>query len=307
VYSFPASCGGVVHLADKFIGITIYVGGHNYMRLGNTAKSIFEGYWQRYSTDRRRFSENLKTFTEKSEDRIAIAIYQIYKWLVVLPVLITSTLICGTFATLIAWLFSPRAGSYCGVLWSRINCFFTPMTVNVIGAENIEPGTSYVVTSNHQSHYDIYVLYGWLGVDFKWVMKKELEKVPVLGFACKVLGHIYIDRSDTKKAVESINAAKTKIVNGTSVLFFPEGTRSPDGEITPFKKGAFKFAIDLGIPILPVTINGTKKVLPKGSLDLMPGGATMIIHKPISVKDYHEKNMNELMDKTRMIINTSLD
>ena len=94
---------------------------------------------------------------------------------------------------------------------------------------------------------------------------------------------------------------------GTSVLFFPEGTRSGDGEIQPFKKGAFKFAIDLGIPILPVTINGTRKVLPKGSLDLMPGGATMIIHKPISVKGYHEENMNELMDKTRMIINTSLD
>ena len=277
------------------------------MRLGNTAKGFFEEYWQRYSSDGRRFSDNLKSLVDKSEDRIAHSIYHLYKWLVVVPVLITTTLILGILAILIAWLFSPRAGSFCGVLWSRINSFFTPMTVTVIGAENIEPGTSYVVTSNHQSHYDIYVLYGWLGVDFKWVMKKELEKVPVLGFACKVLGHIYIDRSDTKKAVESINAAKTKIVNGTSVLFFPEGTRSPDGKITPFKKGAFKFAIDLGIPILPVTINGTKKVLPKGSLDLMPGHATMIIHKPISVRGYHEENMNDLMDKTKMIINASLE
>ena len=277
------------------------------MRSGNVNKDFLEEYLQRYSDDRRRFSNSLKLFVEKSEDWINRTIYQFYKWLFIVPLLITTTLLCGISAIIVALLFSKRAGSFCGVIWARINSFFTPMTVNVVGAENIEPGTSYVITSNHQSHYDIFVLYGWLGVDFKWVMKKELEKVPVLGLACKVLGHIYIDRSHTKSAVETINAAKTKIVNGTSVIFFPEGTRSGDGKIQPFKKGAFKFAIDLGIPILPVTINGTRKVLPKGSLDLMPGGATMIIHKPISVKDYNEENMNELMDKTRMIINTSLD
>ena len=144
-------------------------------------------------------------------------------------------------------------------------------------------------------------------MDFKWVMKKELEQVPVLGLACKVLGHIYIDRSDTKSAVETINAARTKIVNGTCVLFFPEGTRSGDGKIRPFKKGAFKMAMDLGIPVLPVTINGTRNILPKGSLDLTPGGATLTIHKPLPVKGYHEENLTELMDRTRMIINGSLD
>ena len=277
------------------------------MRLTNTARELFAEYWQRYSTDRQRFSSKLKSFAERSESWITHTSYQPYKWLVVAPVLILTTLICGILAIVASLLFTPRAGKIFAIFWARTNSFFTPMNVNVVGAENIEPGTSYVITSNHQSHYDIYVLYGWLGIDFKWVMKKELEKVPVLGFACKVLGHIYIDRADTKSAVETINAAKTKIVDGTSVLFFPEGTRSSDGKIQSFKKGAFKFALDLGIPILPITINGTRKVLPKGSLDLMPGGATMIIHEPISVKDYHEENMNELMDRTRMIINTSLD
>jgi 1-acyl-sn-glycerol-3-phosphate acyltransferase len=277
------------------------------MGLENEAKEFYEKYHQRYLDNRQRFSTSFNKTLAENKDWIARASYQPYKWLFILPLLIITTLICGILAIIIALLFSKRAGSFCGVIWARINSFFTPMTVNVIGAENIEPGTSYVITSNHQSQYDIYVLYGWLGVDFKWVMKKELEKVPVLGFACKVLGHIYIDRSQTKSAVETINAAKTKIVNGTSVLFFPEGTRSGNGEIQPFKKGAFKFAIDLGIPILPVTINGTAKVLTKGSLDLMPGGATMIIHKPISIKDYHEENINELMDTTRMIINASLD
>ena len=95
--------------------------------------------------------------------------------------------------------------------------------------------------------------------------------------------------------------------NGTCVLFFPEGTRSSDGEMRQFKKGAFKFAIDFGKPILPVTINGSRNILPKGSLDLMPGGVTMTIHKPISVNGYNEENMNILMDRTKMVIGASLD
>lgn len=273
----------------------------------NVSREVFEEYWQRYANDRQRIANKLKSFIEESEGRITRLSYLPYKWLVVVPLLITTTLILGIIAITLAFLFTPRVAGFMGVLWSRINSFFTPMRVTVIGAENIEPGTSYVVTSNHQSMYDIYVLYGWLNVDFKWVMKKELEKIPVLGFACKVLGHIYIDRSDSKSAVETIKAAKSKIVNGTSVLFFPEGTRSKDGQLGPFKKGAFKMALDLGIPILPITIKGTRKILPKGSLDLMPGTATMIIHKPISLDGYHEENMNELMDKTKMIINSALE
>jgi 1-acyl-sn-glycerol-3-phosphate acyltransferase len=276
------------------------------MGLGD-AKELFEAYRQRYLQDSRRFSNNVKSFVEKSQDRVARASYQPYKWIFMVPLLIVTTLICGILAIVASLVLTPRRGGIFGVIWARINSFFTPMTVNVIGAENIDPGVSYVVTANHQSQYDIYVLYGWLGMDFRWVMKKELESVPVLGLACRILGHIYIDRSDTKSAVDTINDAKTKIVNGTSVLFFPEGTRSADGKLGVFKKGAFKFAVDAGIPVLPVTINGTRKILPKGSLDLMPGGATMIIHKPISVRDYSEDNMDRLMDQTRMIIKASLD
>lgn len=277
------------------------------MGLGDEAKALFEEYRQRYLDNRQKFSNSVnKTIAEK-KDWVARACYQPYKWFFILPLLIVTTVVCGILAIITSLLLTPRTGGFFAVLWARFNSFFTPMTVNVIGAENIEPGTSYVITANHQSMYDIYVLYGWLGVDFKWVMKKELEQVPVLGLACKILGHIYIDRSDSKSAVETIKAAKSKIVNGTSVLFFPEGTRSNDGKIKPFKKGAFKMAIDLKAPILPVTINGTRNILPKGSLDLMPGGATMIIHRPISVAGYHEKNMDELMIKTGRIINADLD
>lgn len=277
------------------------------MGLGSAAKDFIEEYRQRYFNDRRRFSNNLKLFAEKSEGWVTRIAYQPYKWLFILPLLVVSTFVCGTLAMVFAILVNPRVGSYFGMVWARINSFFTPMTVTIVGAENMRPDSSYVITANHQSLYDIYVLYGWLGVDFKWVMKKELEKVPVLGPACKMLGHIFIDRSDTKKAVETINAAKTKIVNGTSVVFFPEGSRSGDGIIKPFKKGAFKMALDLGLPVLPVTISGTRKILPKGGINLKPGGVTMTIHEPIPVKDYSEENMAELMERTRIVINSSLD
>lgn len=277
------------------------------MGWGNEAKEFFEEYRQRYLNDGRKIVGNFRAFIEKIETRVTRLAYQPYKWLVVLPLLLLSTLILGVFAMIVSILVNPRVGSHFGVIWARFNSFFTPMTVHKIGTENMEPGASYVITANHQSLYDIYVLYGWMGVDFKWVMKKELEKVPVLGPACKMLGHIFIDRSDTKKAVESINAAKKKIVNGTSVIFFPEGSRSFDGVMKPFKKGAFKMALDLGLPILPVTLSGTRKILPKGGIDLRPGGVTMTIHKPISVEGYSEETITELMDKTRAVMNSTLE
>jgi 1-acyl-sn-glycerol-3-phosphate acyltransferase len=180
------------------------------------------------------------------------------------------------------------------------------MVVEVIGRENIDTKQSYVIVSNHQSHYDIFVLYGWIGIDIKWVMKASLRKIPFLGPACARLGHIYIDRSNSRSAIESINRAKEKIVNGTSVIFFPEGTRTSTGELIPFKKGAFRFAIDLNIPILPVTITGTRNILPRDTMNLFPGKATMVIHPPVAIEGYRDKDIQILMDECKTIIQSSL-
>lgn len=228
-------------------------------------------------------------------------LYQPYKWLIFFPVLIIDTLIIGTLATLTAFV-SPKWASYFGVIWARINAFLTPMILRVQGREHIAPRQSYVIVSNHQSHYDIFVLYGWLGIDFKWVMKMELRKVPALGLACDKIGHIYIDRKNTEAAIRTIREARRRIVNGTSVIFFPEGTRSRTGSLGRFKKGAFKMALDLNIPILPVTITGTRDILPPKTLHLFPGKARMVIHPPVDVSDYDESRIRELMDRCREII-----
>ena len=234
-------------------------------------------------------------------------LYLPYKWLFFIPFLGISTCIFGTLAIILAYLVSPRFGSFVGgSFWARVNSFFTPMVVEVTGRENIDKKQSYVIVSNHQSHYDIFVLYGWIGVDFKWVMKSTLRKVPFLGPSCAKLDHVFIDRSNPKSAIASINRAKEKIVNGTSVIFFAEGTRSSTGELTPFKKGAFRFAMDLNIPILPVTIAGTRNILPKGTMNLFPGKAKMMIHPPVAVEGYKDKDIQTLMDDIKTIIQSSL-
>lgn len=230
-------------------------------------------------------------------------LYQPYKWLIFIPILAVTTTVLGCIAMTIGFMGMPKLGSLLGgVTWARINSYVTPMLVTVSGRRNIRKRQSYVVISNHQSHYDIFVLYGWLGIDFKWVMKAALRKVPFLGIACEKLEHIYIDRSNPQAAIESINQAKVKMVNGTSVLFFPEGTRSDTGEMGPFKKGAFRFAVDVKLPLLPITIIGTRDILPKNTLDLFPGKARMIIHPEIPIEGYNHDNLQDLMDIARGVI-----
>ncbi len=232
--------------------------------------------------------------------KILVLLYQPYKWLFYLPFLALNTMIFGVLAVLFSMIFNARIGSYIGgVLWSRLNSCLVPMLVTVRGRENIERKTSYIVLTNHQSAYDIFLVYGWIGIDIKWVMKKELRKVPGLGFGSEKVGHIFLDRSNSRAALESLNIARQKLVNGTSVVVFPEGTRSKTGHPGPFKRGAFKLAIDLGLPILPVTLINTRNILPADSFNILPGRVEMVIHKPISIKGIEEKNMHELMDRIR--------
>ena len=192
------------------------------------------------------------------------------------------------------------------VPWAKVILKVCGVRLRVEGRENIDPHQSYVLVSNHQSQYDIFMLYGWLGVDFKWVMKQELRKVPGIGVACERLGHIFIDRSNHAAAITTLEAAKTKIVDGTSVIFFPEGTRSLDGRLLRFKRGAFRMALDLGLPVLPLTVTGTRDVLPAGTSDLMPGSARLIIHQAISIEGVTVKDCQELSDRVREVIASSL-
>ena len=234
--------------------------------------------------------------------RILWLLYQPYKYFVFLPVLLMSTTIISAIIMLLIPLVGTRAAGTLAVVWARINSYITPMRLTVEGRENVDKRQSYVIVANHQSHFDILVLYGWMGIDFKWVMKMELRQVPVIGIACDHLGHIYIDRSNTEAAIRTIREARKKVTGGTSVVFFPEGTRSRSGQLLRFKKGAFKMAVDLGIPILPVTIMGTRDVLPPHTVNLFPGRVRMRIHPPIDMSVYSADNLGALMETARRLL-----
>lgn len=233
-------------------------------------------------------------------------LYQAYKFLVYAPVITTSTMAVTLVLFASSFLFGEKYGASIGRFWGKLNSYAVPMPVKLEGEHNVKPGQSYIVTANHQSLLDITALYGWLPLDFRWVMKKELRSVPFLGYYCYVAGHVFIERKAPEAAIRSINEAKQKITGGVSILFFPEGTRSNDGQLMEFKKGAFKFAQDLGLPILPVTINGSKNALPNNTIDLFPAHCTVTIHKPIEVDEINNMTMDELISSTKKIIASNL-
>ncbi|WP_430809277.1 MULTISPECIES: lysophospholipid acyltransferase family protein [unclassified Carboxylicivirga] len=236
--------------------------------------------------------------------KFAYWLYQPYKFLVFIPLFAAASILFSFLAASFSILVNPRVGSFWGATWARVTGCLTPMFVKVSGRENIRKNQSYVIIANHQSGYDIFLLYGWLGVDFKWVMKKELRHAPGIGYASHKVGHIFLDRSSPRAALASIDEAKRKLSGGSSVVIFPEGTRSGSNTMRPFKKGAFKIAFELGLPILPITIVDTYKVYNKG-LNLLPGSVEMVIHPPIDTRKYMDQP-NELIDKTYNIIQSAL-
>ncbi len=184
--------------------------------------------------------------------------------------------------------------------WSKMITALMGLKVSVFGTENIDPESSYIVTPNHQGVADIHAMASALPVKFRWVLKKELLHIPLFGWAIWCTGPIAIDRSNTAKSIEILNREKDrKLKDGWSVLIYPEGTRTPDGNLLAFKKGAFMMAVNSGIPILPVVCNGAFKIMPKKSIGFRPGHITLTICPPISTTGLTEKDVPELMARTR--------
>ncbi len=186
--------------------------------------------------------------------------------------------------------------------WARVLLAVTNVRVQVIGKENLSEKKPYIFMSNHQSDFDIFIVLAHLPGQFRWIAKKELFRIPVFGRAMKNAGYIEIDRQHRQRALQSLAEAARKIREGKSVMSFPEGTRSKDGAVKPFKKGMFHLALEAGVPIVPITIIGAAEIMPKRSLKINPGEITMIIAAPIAVSDYTDSTRPELMERVRGII-----
>lgn len=200
-----------------------------------------------------------------------------------------------------------KAHFYSAVPWSKIILWGTGVRVEINGLNKVDQDKPYVYIPNHLSFFDIFALLAYLPVDFKFIFKHEIMRVPILGWAMRKAGYISIDRSSPAKARHSFKQAVDMIKNGTSLVIFAEGTRSKDGHLQPLKRGAFQLAISSGSPIVPVAIKGTNKIMPKGSFKLRKGSITIQLGRPISTINYKRKTMPDLMEKVAACLRKMLE
>ncbi|PIU44859.1 MAG: 1-acyl-sn-glycerol-3-phosphate acyltransferase [Ignavibacteriales bacterium CG07_land_8_20_14_0_80_59_12] len=192
---------------------------------------------------------------------------------------------------------------WCARAWSRMVLFTSGVRVRTKGTENIVPGRPYVYVSNHASLFDIPAVLAGIPDAVHFVYKKELQKVVFLGWALKASTYIPVVRERGREAARSIEEAARRIREGMSVILFAEGTRSPDGRVQPFKRGAFSLAAHAGVPIIPVTINGSEHVLPKRHLAIRPGTIELVVEPPIPTEGMDTREgETHLMEQVQSII-----
>jgi 1-acyl-sn-glycerol-3-phosphate acyltransferase len=181
--------------------------------------------------------------------------------------------------------FDQRAAYRVCQLWVRLNLLACGVRVHPRHLAPLDPAAPVVFMSNHRSQTDILaVVMALHDFQLRWVAKKELTRVPVFGWALRHTGHIIIDRSDTQQAVASLRAARAQMSEGVSVMIFPEGTRSLDGQdLLPFKKGGFMLALETGYPIVPLVVRGSREILPRGAWQVASGDIEVIVGPPIPV------------------------
>ncbi len=229
-----------------------------------------------------------------------------YQWVIAGPIFIVLTFITSIITILGTSIFGGHAcGYYPAHYWSRMVCWLWWVRVKVKGRENIDPKTSYVFVANHQSAFDIWAIYGYLNHDFKWLMKASLEKISMVGPACRKSGHVFVDDSSLASIRKTIEESEHTLRDGMSLVIFPEGSRTWDGKMIPFKRGAFMLASEFKLPVVPITIDGAFRRMPRYTYACRPGTITLTIHKPIYPG---EKGFNtrKLMAECREVIESAL-
>lgn len=228
-------------------------------------------------------------------------IYRVYQLCIVVPIVLVATIL-----TALTTIVGCRLGNghfwgyYPGRCWSRLICTLLLLPVKVEGREKLAPKQSYVFVSNHQGAFDIFLIYGYLGRNFKWMMKKALRKMPLVGSACAAAHHIFVDRSGASKIRQTYDQARDILQEGMSLVVFPEGARTFTGHMGLFRRGAFMLADELQLPVVPLTINGSFDVMPRTRdmhwVNWHP--LTLTIHDPIMPKGKGRENEKEAMERS---------
>ena len=225
-----------------------------------------------------------------------------------IPLVTLYTIVCGAVSMVLAVLVRSGQPSHrVASLWSWLILKTCMIRVEVEGAEYLEPGQTYVLASNHQSLFDTPILLAYLPVSFRFFYKKSLNRIPFLGWHLFLSGHIGVERKNPTKARESLDHAADRIRGGTSVVVFPEGTRSYDGVMRPFKKGFFRLALKARTPVVPMTIVDSHLVMKRGRVTVYPRTVKLIVDRPVPVEGLEEDDASKLLDTVRAAVSETLE
>ncbi|MDO4692756.1 MAG: lysophospholipid acyltransferase family protein [Porphyromonadaceae bacterium] len=221
-------------------------------------------------------------------------LFYLYYFPVGLPLFVLTTIVCSSAIILGCMLgYGHWVTRYVGRLWAKASLALHCCPITVEGKEYLpKQDETYVVVANHQSAFDIFALYGYIDLPFKWVLKEELRKMPFVGRACEASGFIFVDDTKPTSITQTMEQSQRTLESGNSIFIFPEGSRTMTGKMTRFKKGAFVMASQLNTPILPVSIDGAFDVLKRGCRLAKPHRIRLTIHPPFSPSDYGEAPRN---------------
>lgn len=237
-------------------------------------------------------------------------LYRIYQLLIALPLIAVYTLITSLMVTIGCTLGNGHFwGYYPGKWWAQFIIRILLLPVKVEGRENLVKGQSYVFVANHQGAFDIFLIYGFLSRNFKWMMKRQLRQMPFVGKACESAHHIFVDKRGASKIRETYDRARQTLQGGMSLVVFPEGARSFTGHMGVFKRGAFMLADDIKLPVVPLTINGSFDIMPR-TRDMkwvVWHPLRLTIHKPILPVGKGTDNIKYLEEESYKVVMSGLE
>lgn len=236
-------------------------------------------------------------------------LYRLYQLLIFFPLFVVITIFVALLTSLGCMVGLSRWFAFLPTrFWGWFTIRFLFLPVKVEGREHLQPGQSYIFAANHQGAFDIFLLSGFLGREFKWMMKASLRKVPFVGMACEKAGYIFVDKSSRKAVAKTMDDARQRLVGGTSLAVFPEGARTFSGHMGIFRRGAFQLADELQLPVVPITIDGCFDVMPRTKdfhfAQWHP--LRLVIHPPIIPTSQGADNIKRTLEESYRIIMDAL-
>lgn len=236
-------------------------------------------------------------------------LYRLYQLLIFFPLFVVVTIFVALLTSLGCMVGLSRWFAFLPTrFWGWFTIRFLFLPVKVEGREHFQPGQSYIFAANHQGAFDIFLLSGFLGREFKWMMKASLRKIPFVGLACEKAGYIFVDKSSRKAVAKTMDDARQRLVGGTSLAVFPEGARTFSGHMGIFRRGAFQLADELQLPVVPITIDGCFDVMPRTKdfhfAQWHP--LRLVIHPPIVPISQGADNIKRTLEESYRIIMDAL-